>query len=337
MKVLTIVLTLISACYALAQNSIPQITSDFQNISDRFNQYDVVLEPDKNAAEWWAGAPSVVIDKDGTFWMACRMRSPEAPRGNRGYELRILSSKDGIHFKKEKSILRTDVPIPGFERPALLIDPETGMFKLYACGAFKDGIWSIIKFDDAKDPTQFIPSTARAVISPPEKTWERDITIDGYKDPVIIFADGMYHCYVIGYLRRLERIYHYTSKDGESWSPIGHPNNPVLKLTGWHDFFIRPASVLPLGVGYLFIYEGSNSTWYDPVYNVVTGLGFTFDLNNIQDLTIDSPLVMSTTANKFYTLRYSHWMWVNNELWVYAEAARKNHSHEIRLFRLSVK
>ena len=68
-------------------------------------------------------APSVVRDSEGIFWLACRMRSPELERGLRGYEIRILRSEDGIHFQKVYSIKRDDVPIPGFERPALQIDP----------------------------------------------------------------------------------------------------------------------------------------------------------------------------------------------------------------------
>ena len=76
-----------------------------------------------------------------------------------------------------------------------------------------------------------------------------------------------------------------------------------------------------MGIGYLFVYEGSSTTWYDPVYNVVTGLGFTFDLNTITDLTPDAPLVKSTTPGLFHTWRYSYWMMVDNELYVYAEVA----------------
>jgi hypothetical protein len=113
-------------------------------------------------------------------------------------------------------------------------------------------------------------------------------------------------------------------------------NQPLMELTGWHNFFVRPASVLPLGIGYLFFYEGSSTQWYDPVYNLATGFGFTFDLCNIIDLTPESPLVISTTPGKFHTWRYSHSLWVNGEIWVYAEVARENDSNEIRLFRIKI-
>ena len=307
----------------------------YAGIFQKFAAYDTVVEPDKDAPEWWAGAPSVVHDPDTGFWMACRMRAGEGPRGLRGYEVRILRSDDGIHFTPVLNIRREDVPIPGFERPALVRDPQTGKFRLYGCGPWKDGPWSIIKWDDADRPDQIVVTSAKPVIVPPEKEYERDIVPKGFKDPVILFAEGAWHCYVIGYIRENERIFHFSSPNGENWRPVGDFRSPVMDLTGWHDFFVRPASVVPVGVGYLFVYEGSKTSWHDPVYNVATGLGFTFDLHRVADLTPDTPLALSTTPSAdFATLRYSHWLDRGDELWVYAEAARPNESHEIRLFRL---
>jgi len=315
--------------------SVPEVMNIYGRIAEKFEKFDVILRPDKDAPEWWAGAPSVVRDEKGVFWLACRMRTADSPLGLRGYEIRILRSDDGIHFKKVHSILREQVPIPGFERPALLRDPRTGKFKLYACGPWQNGPWSIIKFDDAQDPTKFVPSSAKPVIQPPRRTGPRDFSVTGYKDPVVIYAEGKYHCYAIGVLKGAERTFHFTSEDGETWRPVGSPRNSIMDLSGWHNFFVRPASVLPVGAGYLFIYEGSNTDWYDPVYNIATGLAFTFDLHHVIDLTPESPLVVSTTpSDLFHTWRYSHWMWVGDEIWVYAEVARKNRSNEIRLFRL---
>ncbi len=315
----------------------PVVKDHFGIVPEKFEEYEVILEPDKDEAEWWAGAPSVVQDEDGIFWLACRMRTADAPRGLRGYEVRILRSDDGIHFNKVHSIKREEVPIPGFERPALLIDPESGLFKLYGCGPWDGGPWSIIKFDDVEDPTQFEPSSAKPVIQPREKTFPRDVPPTEYKDPFIIHAEGAYHCYVIGVVRRTERIFHFKSFDGDNWKAVGNPYEPVMNLCGWHNFYVRPASVLPLGIGYLFIYEGSNVKWYDPVYNITTGLAFTFDLHHVIDLTPDSPLIVSTTPSDiFSTWRYSHWMYVDGEIWAYAEVAKPNNSNEIRLFRLPI-
>jgi hypothetical protein len=318
------------------EGPIPEIAPLLAKAAAQFTDYDVVLQPDKDAPEYWAGAPSVVRDDDGTFWMACRMRSPEHPRGLRGYEIRILKSDDGIHFEKYHNIRREEVPIPGFERPALLIDPQTNHFKLYVCGPWQNGPWSIIKFDDTEDLKKIDYATARVVIRAPKPSYPRDVSVSEYKDPVIIHTQGKYHCYVIGYIRRNERIFHFESTDSEHWVPAGNINQPVMELDHWHNFFIRPSGILPLGVGYLFIYEGSSTQWYDPVYNIGIGLGYTFDLHNIIDLTRESPLAISSTPGNFHTFRYTHWMWVNGAIWVYAEVARPNDSHEIRLFRIKM-
>jgi hypothetical protein len=286
------------------ERSAPVLEKILPAVAARFEHYDVIVTPDRDAPEWWAGAPSVLHDRDGVFWLACRMRTADAPRGLRGYEIRILRSEDGIHFQPVHSLLREAVPIPGFERPALLQDPVSGKYKLYACGPWQEGAWSIIKFDDANRPDQFVPSTARPVIQPREKWYPRDICPDGYKDPVILHAAGAYHCYVIGTMRRTERIYHFTSDDGSRWEPVGSPMNSVMDLDGWHDFYVRPASLLPLEIGYLFIYEGSSTEWYDPVYNMGTGVAFTFDLHTIHELTTQGPLAVSSTPSKrFHLLR----------------------------------
>ncbi len=306
----------------------------YGNVPAQFSTYEVILRPDESKPEWWAGAPSVARDSAGAFWMACRMRRADAPRGLRGYEIRILRSEDGVKFEKALSIPREAVPIPGFERPALLRDPVSGKFKLYACGPWQEGPWCIVKFDDVDQPDQFEPATARPVIVPPARSYDRDVAPVEFKDPVVVHAEGRFHAFVTGYVRQNERIFHFESDDGERWSAVGNALEPRMDLSGWHDFFVRPASVLPVGVGYLFVYEGSDTAWHDPVYNIGTGLAYTFDLHNLQDLTPDAPLLLSSTPNEhFATFRYSHWMWVGEELWVYAEVACPDETHEIRLYR----
>jgi len=116
-----------------------------------FDDYHVVLEPDRDVPEWWAGAPSVCRDANGAFWMACRMREGDSPRGLRGYEIRILRSENGTSFEHVHSIPREQVPIPGFERPAILCSRDTGSFSLFGCGPWDGGPWSILRFDDASE------------------------------------------------------------------------------------------------------------------------------------------------------------------------------------------
>ena len=298
----------------------------FGSIARAAETYTTVLEPDENTPEWWAGAPSVVRGDDGTFYLAARMREGRSPRGQRGYEIRILRSEDGRRFEPIHRIRREDAGVPVFERPSLVRVPETGRFRLYGCSGLEWG-WSILKFDDADDPASIDPGSARPVLVAdyPDDGFAH---VMGYKDPVVCWASGRWHMFVIG-TDRVERIYHLTSADGESWEGCGEP--PVMPNGGWHDFYTRPASVLPLAVGYLFVYEGSNLLWRDPVYNIATGLAYTPDLTRFVDLTPDAPLLKSTTPGDYHTWRYSHWMSVGDELWAYAEVARPNNTNEIRL------
>lgn len=300
----------------------------FDHLKNQFSHYDVVLEPDRNEPEWWAGAPSVMRAPDGAFFLAARMRSPEAPPGYRGYEIRILRSADGIHFETIHRITRQAASVPGFERPALVIDPQTGRYRLYACASLEPG-WSILRFDDADDPALFDPRTARPVITPPPP---HGLLIQpGFKDPVILWAEGQWHLYAIG-IDRVERTWHFTSGDGEHWE--SDPQNPIFDNAGWHNFYTRPSCVLPMDLGYLFVYGGSNAQWHDPNYNIATGLAYTLDLSRITDLTPCEPLLTSSTPGPTQIWRYSQWLRVEGGLFVYAECARPNASNEIRLFRL---
>src|SRR5690606_5754906 len=105
--------------------SMPRPDPALSAITAKFTDYEVILRPDEDKPEWWAGAPSIVYDA-GVFWLAARMRTQESTRGLRGYEIRILRSGDGVNFETVHRLKREDVPIPGFERPALLKDPATG-------------------------------------------------------------------------------------------------------------------------------------------------------------------------------------------------------------------
>lgn len=306
---------------------------DLTPIRARFEQFTTVLEPDRDVPEWWAGAPSVCIGPDGFVYMACRMREGDSPRGLRGYEVRLLGSGDGVDFATISRLPREDVPINGFERPSLVFDPRTGHFRLYLCGPWPhDGVdtWCILRLDDVAHPGDFDPSTARPVLCAPPPKDERDRSVRGYKDPFVWLEGRQWHMMVIGYAP--ERTYHFVSEDGESWEPFGE--RPAFDHGGWHTYFTRPACVLPMGAGWLLVYEGSHPEWFDPAYNIATGLAWSADLRNWIDLTPEEPLLLSSTPGRYHTWRYSHWLWRGGELWAYAECARPNDTNETRLFRL---
>ena len=297
-----------------------------------FDRYTVIIEPDRDEAEWWAGGPSVVRGADGRFYLAARMREGDSPRGFRGYEVRLMAGDDGRRFEKVHSIKRESVNIGGFERPALVIHPDTGQFRLYLCAPMKqhDNFWGIFRLDDASDLSALDAATIRPVLEPtaPRGPYGQRV---GFKDPTVFHDGQRWHMWVIGY-DSVERTYHFVSDDGDRWQ--ADANNPVLDAGGWHNFYTRPACVVAAAVGYFFVYEGSSHDWFDPGYNISTGLGHTLDLSRIIDLTPDAPLVRSTTPGDYHTWRYSSWVPVGDEFFVYAEAARPNNTNETRLFVL---
>ena len=128
--------------------------TDFSSLARALEDYEVVLRPDRDVEEWWAGAPSVVVSPDGTFFLAARMREGESPRGERGYEIRILESADGIHFETIARLRREDLGVSGVERPALVVDPATGAYRLYGCAGTERG-WFVFRLDDADHPARF--------------------------------------------------------------------------------------------------------------------------------------------------------------------------------------
>jgi hypothetical protein len=132
--------------------SLPRLEEQHdRQIVSALAQYEVVLEPDQDTPEWWAGAPSVARATDGTFYLAVRMREGNSPRGRRGYEIRLLKSADGHRFQPIHRLHRDQVGVPVFERPALVRDPGTGKFKLYACSGLERG-WAILKYFEAARP-----------------------------------------------------------------------------------------------------------------------------------------------------------------------------------------
>lgn len=289
--------------------------------------YHIVLEPDEDTPEWWAGAPSVCRAPDGTFFLACRMREGNSPRGLRGYEVRILASDDGVRFEPIHRLRRADAATPGFERPALVRDPHSGAYRLYGCAPLADG-WAIIKWDDVDHPSRFEARSARPVLQAAPAEDPAFAHVGGYKDPFVFWDGAEWRMFVIGH-DRVERIWHFRSEDGERWEPA--LDEPAMENDGWHSFYTRPACVMPMAVGYLFVYEGSSVGWRDPVYNIATGLAYTPDLETIVDLTPWEPLLVSTTPGDYHTWRYSHWLRVGDLVHVYAEVARPNNTNEIRL------
>ncbi|MFX0097968.1 MAG: hypothetical protein ACFFCS_00185 [Candidatus Hodarchaeota archaeon] len=306
-----------------------------EDIVKALADFKKVVEPEKNEANWWAGAPSVAFDPENhEFWLAVRMRTAEGRRGQRGYEIRILKSKEGEKFDVVRKIHRKDLGVPVLERPALVFTPDR-KFRLYGCSPFL-GQWTIWKLDDADDIESLDPETIDVVLHPPLNETP-SAALSGYKDPFVIWYGGQWHMTVIGEAHKMAaRPYHFVSKNGvdwESWHADVLNGKPAtfFEATGWHKWATRPACFVPLQLGVLFVYEGSHLNWHDAVYNLATGLAYSPDMIQWYDLTPNEPLLKSTTPGNFHTWRYSHWLAVEGEMYVYWEGARPNDTFATRM------
>ncbi len=298
-----------------------------------------IVKPDKIEPGWWAGAPSVCKFNEDSVLLAVRMREAVSSRGRRGYEIRIFDSKDGQNFKAIHHIKREDAKVPVFERPSLVKSTDNKLW-LFGCSEM-DGYWGIWHLDPVNSPKELDPATLKPIRLPlpsvfestseekkKEETHHSAFTIQ-FKDPFIFIDNkGKWHMFVIAF-DKIERIFHYSSDNGKKWQ-ILEPC-PVMENTGWHNFFTRPSCVLPLAVGYLFIYEGSNIFWHDPVYNIATGLAYSPDLISFSDLTPKTPLIISSTPSEYRTWRYSHWISHGEKIYVYFEATNSDGTNETRL------
>jgi len=298
-----------------------------------FSRYVTVYRPERDERDWWVGGPGACLGPDGAIWIAARMRETYSPRGHRGYEVRILRSEDGVRFEAVNSIKREDIGTVSLERSSMLIDPLTGKFKLYLCRAGRPDFadWRIIKLEDVDDPAKFDPRTAKTVLSFPEGSRR------GAKDPFVINIGGVYHMYTVqyGFRGQKELLFHSVSEDGEEFRNA--PDEPCMRHEGWHDHYVRPSCLMPMGGVYVMYYEGSSKQWHDPVYNIALGLAVSTDLVHFVDVTPEEPLAKSPTpAGGYHTLRYMDYVCLEDRVLFYYEARNSDETNELRMTEVAL-
>lgn len=289
-------------------------------------KYQIILAAEGEGEGYWTGGCSSLKDKDGTVYLAYRIRNPE----NRGYKLIIASSKDGKGFRTTISMFKQDFgPFDSLERACILQDPETEKYKLYV-SLDRNKKWSIYKLEDVAFPSLFDPATAREVLAPsPEDADSRKV-----KDPYIVNFKGLWHMLYSGSDERPEEdIFLAVSKDGVRWKRRGR----ILSRANWHNYHTRVSCLLPIQREFLLFYEGSNSAWYEPHFNLNIGFALTSNMRDFRDLTQEKPSFSSPTAGNFSAVRYLDYVEINSKILFYYEAATKNGSFELRTSELEVR
>lgn len=283
------------------------------------NSYRVIARPEGEGKGFWAGGCSSLKDTRGKIWLTYRLRNPE----KRGHKLCIAKSLDGVNFQTVKEINKNHFEnIESLERASILQDPSTGRYKLYL-SLEKERKWYIYKLQDVVCPEEFDPSTAKAVFSPSS---EREDTRK-VKDPYIVnFCNSWFMFYSGSGEEPQEKVFLATSQDGERWTYRG----VVLQRSLWHNYHARVSCIIPEEKGFLCFYEGSSSSWYEPHFNLNIGFAYTADMKNFFDLTPQGPVLSSPTRGNFSTIRYVDYVFLNDRIIFYYEAARKDDAFELR-------
>jgi hypothetical protein len=199
----------------------------------------VVAAPAPGAGPgFWAGASCAVLDEDGSFVVAYRVRN-----GHDGNDQTLVArSSDGERLDTVATLDEADFGAQGMERPAL-VRTETGRWRLYVCCATRDSRHWWIDVLEAPDLEGLPGAEPRTAFAGDERT--------GVKDPVVQRVNGGWQAWICchpldvpGAEDRMSTAY-ATSDDGLAWDWHGTvlAGRPGL----WDARGARVTTVLPDG------------------------------------------------------------------------------------------
>ncbi|UOQ44107.1 hypothetical protein MUN89_19970 [Halobacillus salinarum] len=304
-----------------------------------------IIRPTNNEEGYWAGAPTILYDeKDSTFYLYYRLRNPRGHgEDERGYEVRIASSKDGEDFTDIWSIHKKELNSSSIERSALIkaADSHYRLYISYVDPA--DNRWRIDVIE-AASPSEFKAGDRQKVLQASDYPG-----IEGIKDPYVVKVDNGYHMYFV-YAKGNEgaevKDMHGTgdvhntglavaptglavSSDGLhfEWTdnvlPVGH--------SGWDQYQSRLTTIIPYGAGYTVLWDGSIGV--EQNYEEKSALAVTFDLKTFAKVTYEGPH-LETSLQK--AVRYVDGLVHDNHIWYYYEYTREDGAHELRLAKVEL-
>jgi hypothetical protein len=279
---------------------------------------ELVVPPADPGPGSWAGAPSVLPDDEGVWWLAYRMRRPVGQ--GRGYANVVARSADGVRFEPVARVTSDAFGAESLERPALVRTPE-GRWRLYvSCATPGTKHWRVELLEAATveeltgaEPRTVLPGSAAAAV----------------KDPVVRFADGVWHLWAsvhpLDDPEATDRMTtdHAVSRDGISWTWRG----TVLAGTpgSWDARSVRISTVFLDGAGGWALYDGRASA--EENWEERTGLARAADGRFTADP--DGPLLASPYLPG--GMRYADAVALPDGTvrWFY-EATRPDGAHELR-------
>jgi len=275
------------------------------------------------------------------FYMVYRLRWPRGTHPDRGAEVRIAYSRDGITFDDIWSGRKEQLESPSIERCALVHHPEAGwrLYTSYVGGA--DGKWQI-GLVEADAPDAFDLSATRPILT------AADIRAEGVKDPFVFQVAGLYHM-VVSYatvattatpdeLHGTHDAFNTglilsasglaTSVDGVAWRWEGEILRP--NQGAWDGYTSRISTLWYQPPVWLALYDGSADASEN--YEERCGLAYSPDLRSFQRVTRAGPLFQSPKTRG--AIRYFDVLTLPGVTYFYYEMARPDGSHDLRVHRI---
>ena len=307
------------------------------------NQGIVVRDPPGQGFGYWAGAPGVTFDaatKD--FYLVYRLRRPRGVEPDRGAEIRIARSRDGVQFEEIWSGRKESLGSSSIERCALTQMPsgQWGLFVSFVDPA--DGRWRI-DLVESNDLSNLDLAALTPILS------ADDIQAEGVKDPFLFRVAGLYHmivsyatvetdapaselhgshdAYNTGLIKSRTGL--ATSDDAKTWQWHGEILGP--SENGWDRYCARIGTVWQEQGLWLALYDGSADVSEN--YEEKCGLAYSFDLRHFERVTKSEALMLQPNASG--ALRYFDVLKLASATYFYYETARSDGSHDLRVFKQS--
>jgi hypothetical protein len=280
--------------------------------------------------------------EQGDFYLVYRLRRPRGVHPDRGAEVRIARSRDGLAFDDIWSATKDQLHTTSIERCALARGRD-GRWRLYVSYVDPaDQRWRI-DVTEADRPDAFDLTAVRSVLT------AADIAAEGVKDPFVFRVAGLDHmivsyatadrsataqelhgtadAYNTGLIRSATGL--ATSADGRHWHWEGALLSP--SPGGWDSYCARIGCLWYEPPVWLALYDGSADVREN--YEERCGLAYSCDLHRFERVTRAGPLLVPPHGTG--ALRYFDVLALPHARFLYFEMARPDGSHDLRGLRLA--
>lgn len=298
----------------------------------------VIREPLSQEPGYWTGAPGIYYDiASASYYLIMRWRRPRGVMPDRGAEIHLARSWDGLHFDTIWKAERTEIDSPSIERCAILRLPDKKWGLLVSYVDPQDNRWRI-DLVSGSQPDQWDLRKREPVFQP------GNLGLAGVKDPYVFRFANRYHmlvsiatpvgeeddelhasqdAYNTGRVRSATGL--AVSADGYNWDWKGEVFGP--SESGWDSYCARISCLWRQEGVWLGLYDGAARV--EENYEERVGLVYSVDLQTFHRVTTEAPLM--TTPRQTGALRYFDRITVGNRELLYYEMARADESHELRV------